>query len=86
MIQPLKSVLRLATEKDIEQEAANKIKEKEEALSIADLAITGDDIKQLGVEEGPEIGKILNNCFDKVSSGEIHNKYKDLIKYIKSII
>lgn len=64
----------------------NNIKEKDEALSIAGLEITGHDIKQLGIKEGPEIGRILNDCLKEVLAENLENNYEVLIKYVSEWI
>jgi poly(A) polymerase/tRNA nucleotidyltransferase (CCA-adding enzyme) len=52
-----------------------EIKE-DKAFKLSDLAISGDDVKKvLGVEEGPEIGRILHEVFEMVlDSPEINSK------------
>ena len=47
VIQPLKPVLRLAAEKDLEQEASNKVKEKE-AFQICQEKIKKHKLEKIG--------------------------------------
>ena len=49
VIQPLKPVLRIATERDDEQEAANKVKEKEAfKICLEKIRKHGLEMKQIG--------------------------------------
>jgi tRNA nucleotidyltransferase (CCA-adding enzyme) len=41
--------------------------------SLRDLAVNGDDLKALGLEEGPQLGRILRNLLDAVMAGELEN-------------
>lgn len=53
------------------------IKNKKEPLSITDLAINGNDLINLGVPEGKEIGDILNYLFEIVlEKPEFNNQNK----------
>lgn len=65
------------------QERIIAIRGKEHALKITDLAINGYDLLQLGVKQGPEIGKILNNLFEKVIDDPSLNDRQILIDLVK---
>lgn len=61
-----------------------KVKAEDMALKIADLQIDGEDLINLGIVPGPEIGRILNDLLDKViENPEINNK-DELIDIVKS--
>ncbi|MCF0241649.1 MAG: HD domain-containing protein [Treponema sp.] len=48
------------------QDRINKITEKQNALSLKDLAINGKDLISLGFEPGKKLGTILNELFEVV--------------------
>ena len=64
----------------------NEIIEKEEAVSIKDLKISGKDIIELGVSQGKEIGLVLKLIFERVLENSSLNERKILIKLAKEII
>lgn len=64
----------------------NEIIEKEEAVSIKDLKISGKDIIELGVSQGKEIGLVLKLIFKRVLEDSSLNERKILIKLAKEII
>lgn len=64
----------------------NEIIEKEEAVSIKDLKISGKDIIELGVSQGKEIGIVLKLIFERVLEDSSLNERKILIKLAKEII
>jgi mutator protein MutT len=47
---------------------------------LADLMVTGRDIIGLGVEPGPEIGKVLHALLDKVMDDELENDRDALLR------
>ena len=51
-----------------------------------DLMINGRDIMDLGVKEGREVGKILEQVFDKVLEGELPNEKEQLLLYAKGLL
>lgn len=64
----------------------NEIIEKEEAVSIKDLKISGKDIIELGVSQGKEIGLVLKLIFERVLEDSSLNEREMLIKLAKVII
>lgn len=64
----------------------NEIIEKEEAVSIKDLKISGKDIIELGVSQGKEVGIVLKLIFERVLEDSSLNERKILIKLAKEII
>ncbi|QMU99455.1 polynucleotide adenylyltransferase [Borrelia sp. A-FGy1] len=66
----------------------NKIKSKNlinNPLSLKELAINGNDIKSLDIEESKNAGQILNKLLDKVLNNPRLNKKEILIKEAKKI-
>lgn len=64
----------------------NEIIEKDEAVSIKDLKISGKDIIELGVSQGKEIGIVLKLLFEGVLEDSSLNERERLIKLAKEII
>lgn len=51
-------------------------------FSIRDLNISGLDIMAVGVPHGPEVGRVLDDLFERVISGELENIFHVLIRYV----
>jgi len=49
-----------------------------EELGTARELINGNDLKELGMEEGPRLGKVLGNLHEKIYSGEVENRVSAL--------
>lgn len=60
--------------------------EKDQAFSLKDLAIKGQDILNLEVSPGPQVSEILNECLDAVIEEKIPNKKDKLITFAKTLI
>ncbi|MBR5468437.1 MAG: CCA tRNA nucleotidyltransferase [Firmicutes bacterium] len=58
--------------------------EKNECLTIKELAVTGDDIKALGVKDGKKIGEILKAMLNTVLENPELNSKEKLTDIIKS--
>jgi len=57
------------------------IEVQKQPFSVNDLKIDGNDVmKKLNLTPGPEVGKILNELFDKVVEKKIENEKEDLLK------
>ena len=56
------------------------------AFSLHDLDISGKDIIDLGVEPGPEIGKILKKLFNAVIDEKVANKHDALVHAAKEML
>ncbi len=48
------------------QERISEVRQKDMALKITDLKINGNDLIELGIKRGPEIGRILKKLLDMV--------------------
>ena len=53
-----------------------------ECYTIGDLAVDGEDVKELGFS-GKKVGEILSDVLDKVIDYELENEKTELIGYIK---
>jgi len=63
-----------------------EIERDKHALRVADLVIDGYDLKKIGVEEGPFMGKLLKTCLDYVLEDPAKNTKQDLIKLVETLI
>ncbi|TYC06776.1 MAG: HD domain-containing protein [Kosmotoga sp.] len=61
------------------------IKESKPALSIKDLEINGNDLMELGLSEGPEIGNVLNKLLEIILEDPSKNQRDTLIRLAKEI-
>ena len=58
---------------------------QKQPFSVRDLKIDGNDVmKELKLKPGPEVGKILEDLFEKVVNKEIENEKKGLLSALKS--
>lgn len=58
---------------------------QKQPFTVRDLKIDGNDImKTLRLRSGPQVGKILNDLFEKVVNKEIENKKEVLLQNLKS--
>ena len=55
-------------------------------FSIKDLVIDGRDIISLGVKEGPEVGSVLSELFERYIDGKCLNTRESLINEAKMVI
>jgi len=63
------------------------IEVQKQPFKISDLKIDGNDVmKKLNLKPGPEVGKILNDLFEKVVEKEINNDRKSLLAALPSNI
>ena len=56
--------------------------DKEECFSLKQLAIDGNDLKEIGIEPGPQMGKILNTLLEMVIQEKIENKKDVLLNFV----
>ena len=61
---------------------AGDIMNEQQCFQIKDLAINGNDLINIGFNEGPGIGKVLNHLLEKVIDEEIENEYEALMEEI----
>lgn len=67
------------------QKRIEKILECENAFSIKDLAINGNDLMELGIEKGPKLGIILNELLETVFDDPVQNTKETLLKIATAI-
>jgi tRNA nucleotidyltransferase (CCA-adding enzyme) len=78
-----KYLYRLGESKKI-KDIINEIILANEAFSIKDLAINGDDLIIMGFEEGEKIGKILNYLLNLVLEFPEYNNRDKLIEIVEN--
>ncbi len=82
---PIYSLDRLQKIYEIE-DLLTEILSKEECFSLRDLAINGNDVKNImKIKEGKEIGYWLNEILNRVINGELKNNREDLIYWMTGI-
>lgn len=59
---------------------------EKQCFSLRDMALDGRDILSLGVQEGPEVGQILNALLQAVISGNIPNDRGSLLASAENLI
>ena len=64
------------------EEVLNEVLTEEKCFSMKDLAINGKDIMDLGVKEGPDVGKWLNYALDEVINDRLENDKEDILNDI----
>lgn len=62
-----------------------EIQKSGECLNIKDLAVTGEDIMELGITEGKEVGNILRKLFYAVCENPQLNEKEELLKEAKRL-
>ncbi len=72
-----------STEIENLQKRIAEVKEKDMALKVTDLDIKGSDLIELGIDPGPEMGKILNDLLEMVIEDPKLNDKKRLKEIIK---
>ena len=57
-----------------------EIKRQESELKVRDLKIGGNDLMELGMKPGPEMGDLLKSLLDRVKAGEMPNEREALLE------
>ena len=60
-----------------------EILQKEECVSLKDLALTGKDLMELGVPQGKQVGAILQRLLEDVLENPEHNTREYLTDFVK---
>lgn len=60
-----------------------QILEEEAAFSVKHLAVNGRDVMALGVEAGPEVGRLLNAALDAVIDERVTNEREALLAFLR---
>lgn len=59
---------------------------EENFFSLKDLPLSGKDLVELGVPQGPQVGLLLQKIFDAALNDEVEPTRKELIAYAKTLI
>ncbi len=70
---------------DTAEQILNGIIAENACVSLRDLAINGDDLIQLGIPEGKQIGTILDQLLEMILNEEVGNSKDALIQKVKSM-
>ncbi|WP_302964770.1 CCA tRNA nucleotidyltransferase [uncultured Adlercreutzia sp.] len=62
----------------------HEVLEAEEAFTVKQLAIGGEEVMALGVEAGPEVGRILDAALDAVIDGRLPNEREALLSFARA--
>lgn len=62
-----------------------EIRAKNACLSLKDLKVGGNDLMELGIPKGKEIGRILNALLDRVLDEELPNEKEALLAAVKDL-
>lgn len=67
------------------QQRISEVRQKDMALKVGDLKITGDDLQKMGIKKGPEIGWILNELLEKVLDDPMLNTKEKLTIMVEDL-
>ncbi len=67
------------------QKRISEVRKKDMALKVSDLDITGNDLIEAGVNEGPEVGRILNELLEIVIEDPLMNDKEKLLEEAKDM-
>ncbi len=68
------------------QKHISEVRAKDMALKVSDLDISGEDLKSIGVQVGPAMGKILNALLDIVIEDPLMNTKAKLLDEAKHML
>ena len=68
------------------QRHISEVRQKDMALKITDLDVNGDDLKNIGVQPGPQMGNILNRLLDMVIEDPLLNTKEKLLEEAKRML
>lgn len=70
---------------NILQKRISEVRQQDMALKISDLVINGNDLEAIGIEKGPQMGKILNDLLDMVVEDPLLNTKEKLLEEAKKL-
>ncbi len=76
---------KLLFENNIILQITEDILQKAQCYNISDLNVTGDDLIEIGINKGPQIGKVLSLLLELVIDEEIKNDRESLINKAKTL-
>lgn len=63
---------------------AEEVLASEQCFKLKDLEVNGNDLMQIGIPQGREIGNTLNLLLDMVINGEIQNNKDELLSFVQT--
>ena len=70
---------------DLQRKLIQDIVDEGQATTVKSLAINGNDLKEIGIPQGPEIGTTLNKLLDIIIENPELNNQTDLINLAEQI-
>ena len=64
----------------------DEILDEQSCFTLKDMELKGNDLIDLGVPEGKEIGQILHQLLEEVMDGKLENRRQALLKRAKELI
>ena len=61
------------------RQTARQVLARGDCLTLRDRAVSGKDLKAMGISPGPEMGKLLRRLFQAVEGGEVPNQREPLL-------
>lgn len=65
------------------QQRISEVRSKDMALKVTDLEINGNDLESIGINKGPEMGKVLNYLLEEVIEEPMNNTKERLLELAK---
>ena len=65
------------------QKRISKVLEEDMAFKVTDLKVTGEDLSNIGIQKGPEMGKILNDLLEMALDDPLVNTKEKLLNEAK---
>lgn len=63
----------------------NSVENSEEPYRVSDLALNGDDLLKMGIEKGPQVGKMLKQLNEWVIENPIKNTKEQLMEQVEML-
>ena len=64
----------------------DEVVKNDECYSLKQLAVNGDDLIEIGVPQGKEVGVLLNKLLDMIVNGNVKNDRLTLLNIAKEMI
>ena len=67
------------------QQRISAVLQQDMAFKVTDLKVSGDDLVEIGIERGPQLGKILKELLDMVLEDPMLNTKEKLLENAKKL-
>ena len=68
------------------QKRISEVRAKDMALKVTDLAVNGNDLEEIGIKAGPQMGKVLKFLLDTVLEDPLMNTKEKLLEAAKNML